>query len=385
MTTTRRGHVRQRGVTFTAYWRVRDENGRSLQRSKGGFTTAAAAERHLTKVLRDLDTGMYSEPDRTARAQTLAQFVRDTWLPAVKGSLRPSTFASYREKLELHALPHLGTLRLAEVTPDKLNRCYGELLATGRRDGNGGLSAQTVRHVHRALYRVLGDAVKWDRIARNPAARAEPPTPKRTEMKVWSAEQLRAYLDHVHDDRLYAAWLLLVTTGMRRGELLGLRWTDVNLDDGHLAVRQTLVAIGYRVEYSVPKTERSRRRIGLDPATVATLKAHKARQAAERLEWGPAWSDSGLVFTREDGQPLHPQSLSQFFEKRTKAAGLPVIRLHDVRHSYASAALAAGVAPKVVSERLGHSSISITSDVYQHVLPELDDQAAARVAAVILG
>lgn len=385
-TSKRRGHVRQRGESFTAYWRARDNDGRSVQRTKGGFATAAAAEKHLTKILRDLDTGSYVEPDRKARAQTLAMFVRDDWLPAVKASLRSSTLASYSEKLELHVLPRLGMLRLVEVTPDRLNRLYAQLLESGRRDGKGGLSAQTVGHVHRALYRCLTDAVKWDRIARNPAARAEPPTPKRTTMKVWSAEQLRTFLDHVRDDRLYGAFLLLTTTGMRRGELLGLRWADVDLDAGQLAIRQTLVAIGYRVEYSEPKTERSRRRIGLDPVTVAGLRSWRARQAEERLAWGEAWTDdNGLVFTREDGRPIHPQSLSQFFEKRSKAASLPTIRLHDLRHSYASAALSAGVAPKVVSERLGHSSIAITSDVYQHVLPELDDEAAARVAAVILG
>ncbi|HEY6427306.1 MAG TPA: site-specific integrase [Acidimicrobiales bacterium] len=276
-------------------------------------------------------------------------------------------------------------MRLADITPERINRLYASLLAHGRRDGKGGLSAQTVRHVHRALYGCLNDAVRWDRIARNPASRAEPPKPKRAPMQVWSAQQLRSYLEYVEADRLYAAWLLLVTTGMRRGEVLGLRWSDVDLDAGQLAVRQTLIAVGYRVEISEPKTERSRRRIGIDSATVAGLRSWRARQAEERLAWGGAWTDCGLVFTREDGTPIHPQSLSQFFEKRAKAAGLPPIRLHDLRHSYATAALEAGVAAKVVSERLGHSSISITSDTYQHVMPELDDQAAARVARVILG
>jgi integrase len=385
MSTKRRGHVRQRGDTFTAYWRTRKEDGGSVQRSKGGFRTARGAEQHLTKVLRELDTGTYVEPERKARTQTFAQFVRDDWLPAVKGSRRSSTLASYREKLELHALPYLGTLRLAEITPDRLNRLYARLADHGRRDGKGGLSAQTIRHVHRAIYGCLANAVKWDRIARNPAERAEPPKPTRIEAEVWSTAQLRTFLDHVRDDRLFAAWLLLSTTGLRRGELLGLRWDDVDLEAEQLTVTQTLIAVGYRVEISKPKTDRSRRRIGLDSATVAGLRSWRARQAEERLAWGEAWTDCGLVFTRESGEPIHPQSLSQFFEKRAKAAGLPRIRLHDLRHSYATAAIEAGVATKVLSERLGHSSISITSDTYQHVLPELDDEAAARVARVILG
>jgi integrase len=239
--TKRRGHVRQRGETFTAYWRARDENGHSVQRSKGGFPTAAAADRHLTKVLHQLDTGSYVEPDRRKRQQTLAMFVRQDWLPAVRSSLRPSTLATYEHWLERHVLSHLGTLRLAEITPDRINRMYGELLVSGNAKG-GGLSAQSVKHVHVVLHRVLRDAVKWDRIARNPADRAEAPAPKRREMQVWSAEQLRAFLAHVRDDRLYGAWLLLSTTGMRRSEVLGLRWSDVDLDAGSMSVRQTLVA-----------------------------------------------------------------------------------------------------------------------------------------------
>jgi integrase len=385
MSTKRRGHVRQRGDTYTAYWRARNADGVSVQRSKGGLPNARAAERHLTRVLRELDVGTYVEPEKRARTQTLARFVHDDWLPAVKGSLRASTLAGYREKLTLHVLPHLGALRLAQITPDRLNALYGELLQSGRRDGRGGLSTQSVRHVHRAIYGCLADAVKWDRIARNPAQRAEPPKPKRAAMKVWSAEQLRTYLHHVRDDRLRAAWLLLVTTGMRRGEVLGLRWLDVDMDAGQLSVRQTLIAVGYRVEISEPKTERSRRRIGLDPATVAGLRSWRARQAEERLAWGEAWTESGLVFTREDGTAIHPQSLSRFFEKRAKAAGLPSIPLHALRHSYATAALKAGVPTKIISERLGHSNISTTADLYQHVLPELDDEAAARVAAAIFG
>jgi integrase len=357
----------------------------SVQRTKGGFPSARAAEQHLTKVFRDLDVGTYVEPDRTARAQTLAQFVRETWGPAIKVTVRPSTFAGYLEKLESYVLPRIGPLRLHEITPDKLNRLYAELQENGRVSRSGGLSPKTVRHVHVTLHRVLADAVQWDRIARNPADRSTPPKPRRTEMKTWSPSQLRAFLDSVRGDRLYAAFHLLATTGMRRGELLGLRWPDVDLDAGWLAVRQTLIAVGYEVQLSAPKSERSRRRLGLDPATVAVLRSWRARQARERLAWGEAWTDNGLVFTREDGSIIHPQSLSQAFERHARAAGLPVIPLHSVRHSYASASLAAGVPTRVLSERLGHSSTALTTDTYQHVLPELDDEAAARVARVILG
>ena len=173
--------------------------------------------------------------------------------------------------------------------------------------------------------------------------------------------------------------------GHARGEVLGLRWSDLDLEGARLSIRQTLVVIGYALEFSTPKTDKSRRSISLDPATVAALRGHRVRQAQERLAWGPAWIDAGLVFSRDDGTPIHPQQLSKAFERLGKAAGLPEIRLHDLRHSYATAALALGIPTKIVSERLGHSSIAITSDTYQHVLPEMDEHAAAQVARTILG
>ena len=379
----RRGHVRQRGETYTAYWRARDDDGQSKQRSKGGFTTAKAAEQHLTKTLHQLDTGAYVEPDRRARRQTFKQFVHDTWLPAVRGSVRATTYASYESNLTLHVIPSLGSLRLLEITPDRLNKLYSDLLLNGRVNGKqDGLSTRTVRYCHVILRRVLADAVRWDRIARNPAERADPPKVKRHEMRTWSPIQLRAFLNSVRDDRLYAAYLLFATTGARRGEVFGLRWQDVDLEAGKLQIRQ---ALGANRTFEPPKTDKGRRRIGLDPQTVVTLRSHRARQAEERLAAGSAWTESDLVFTREDGTTVRPESVSKAFKRLAKAADLPEIRLHDLRHSYASAALEAGVPTKIVSERLGHSSIAITGDIYQHVLPELDDQAAAQVAAVILG
>jgi integrase len=168
-------------------------------------------------------------------------------------------------------------------------------------------------------------------------------------------------------------------------EMLGLRWVDVDLDRGRVAVRQTLVIAGRQVVISEPKTSRSRRSIALDPRSVAALRSWRAAQAAERLAWGAGWTDSGLVFTREDGTPIHPEWLSDAFEWRIKTAGLPRIRLHDLRHTHASLGLAAGVPIKVMSERLGHTSSSFTADAYQHVTPGLEEEAAATVARLVFG
>jgi integrase len=184
---------------------------------------------------------------------------------------------------------------------------------------------------------------------------------------------------------LYAAWLLVATTGMRRGELAGLRWVDVDLDGGRASPRRPRVVVNYAVEVSEPKTAKGRRSVALDAVTVAALREHKERQTKDRAVVGPGWQDSGLVFTRLDGAPLHPDVISDWFERLAREAGLPKIRLHDVRHSYASAALAAGIPAKIVSERLGHATVQITLDTYSHVLPGLDAQAAETVARLILG
>ena len=205
-------------------------------------------------------------------------------------------------------------------------------------------------------------------------------------MRVWTPEQTRTFLASVQGDRLYALYLLACTTGLRRSELLGLRWGDVDLSLRRASVRQCLVAVGYELVFqTTPKTKGSVRSLALDPATVAALRTHHAAQAAERLSWGPSYEDHDLAFPKENGTPLHPQSVSRAFVRAAKRTGLAPIRFHDLRHSYATAALRGGEHPKVVSERLGHSSIGITLDTYSHLIEGMDEGSADRVAALILG
>lgn len=204
-------------------------------------------------------------------------------------------------------------------------------------------------------------------------------------MQVWTPEEMRRFLEHVRDDRLFAAWQVLSTTGMRRGELLGLRWADVDLERGSLAIRQVRTAVNYTVETGTPKTHKGSRTESLDPATLAALRAHRRHQNEERLVWGGAWTETGLVFVLPDGSAIHPQRLSQWFAQHVRRAGLPRIRLHDLRHSYATAVIRAGVPLKVVSQRIGHANPTITMTTYQHVLPGDDEQAALIGAQAILG
>jgi integrase len=238
------------------------------------------------------------------------------------------------------------------------------------------------------LHKALGDAVRWGLVSRNVADAADPPRVPRQERRAWSTEELRAFLEATREDRLAAMWLLFVTTGMRRSELLGLPWRAVDLgaSPGRLAVLQTVVVVDKQpVVVAEAKTASSRRQLALDPFTVAALKAHRVRQLQERMAWRPAWADTGLVFTREDGQVLHPEHVTKRFARLVRDAGLPPITLHGVRHSYATAALAAGEPLNVISERLGHASTSITANLYQHVLPSMDERTADAVAALILG
>ncbi len=382
-----RGTITQKGDRFYAVASYPDPATGARKRWWGpGRKDPKEAQRDLTEFYFRLDVGALVEPNR----QTTAQFLQE-WLDGMRppaGKLRPSTWASYSAVIEGHVIPRIGAIGLQKLAPTHLNKLYGDLLAGGRRDGKGSLSQRTVRYVHIILHKALKDAVRWGRLVKNPADLADPPRSKDTqaaEAKVWTPPQLRTFLRHVEGFRLYPLFLLAMTTGMRRGELAGLRWEDVDLESATISVRQTRIAISYKVEVSRPKTARSRRSIGLDSKTVAALRSWRTQQLEERLAWGPAWIDTGLVFTREDGSPPHPEYISRSFLRQAKAAGLPRIRFHDLRHSYATASILAGVPSKVVSARLGHASVGITLDTYSHVLREMDDEAAKKIARLLFG
>lgn len=206
------------------------------------------------------------------------------------------------------------------------------------------------------------------------------------ELGVWTGEQMRRFVDHLAADRLVAVWRLLLTTGMRRGELLGTRWRDLHITAGRLTIRQTMTMVDGQPEQGTPKSTAGGRTISIDAGTMAALRQWKRQQAAERLAIGGAWrGDADLIVTETDGAPVHPQMFSRRFKAHAKACGLPAIRLHDTRHSYATVALAAGVPVKVLSQRLGHADIGVTLRIYAHVMPGDDEAAATLAANAILG
>jgi integrase len=347
--------------------------------TKGGFATRREAQTAMSKVAVAVEERTHFASSRL----TLREYLSKEWLPAIEHTIRPTTYRSYVAHVECHVLPALGSVQLQKLSPAQINALYAKLGRSGKRNGQG-LTALSVRHVHAVLHRAFKDAVRWGRLARNPADLADPPrvAAHGHELRTWSAEQLAAFLNSQHDDRLYALWHTLAMTGLRRGEALGLRWEDVDLEAGRLCVRRALVPCGKEVLVSEPKTACGRRVVALDPQTVAVLKGQAARQLQEQQDAG--WTETGLVFTNEDGQALHPWAVSRFFRAAVKRALLPEIRLHDLRHTHATLALQAGIHPKVVSERLGHATVSITLDTYSHAIPAMQEEAAVRIANLVL-
>ena len=379
----RRGHVYKRGDSWTFILDTSLPGQRRRQKSKGGYRTKRDALKALNEAQSTVQRGIYVEPSKLS----VKTFLVDHWLPAIESGLRKSTFEGYRSAIRSHVISHLGEMRLQALTPDSLNAFYATLLKEGRRDGKGGLSPKTVHNVHVMLHKALHDAVRWNYLPRNVAEFSDPPrqTSSGKAMRTWTPEELRSFLQVVENDPLFAAWVLSASTGMRRGEVLGLRWQDIDFDRRRLAIRQTIISIDYRVEISEPKTARGRRSVALDTGTVTALRAHRASQNQEKLILGEAYQDMGLVFCRADGTPVHPDRFTQMFDKHVRDSGIPRIRLHDLRHTHATLALAAGIHPKVVSERLGHSTVAFTMDVYSHAIPSMEAEAADTIANLVRG
>lgn len=363
-------------------------DGRRRQQRRTGFSTEAAADQALQELLGSLRDATFVVPT----AITVAEYLTEQWLPAVQPPhTRESTWAEYARMARLYLVPRLGGIGLQELNPSHLNRLYAELLTAGRADGDGGLSVKSVRNVHVLLGKTLGDAVRWGIVGRNVAPLADPPPARaaaddrRETIRVWTSHQLATFLEHVRDDHLHALWFVYATTGMRRGEGLGLRWSDVGLDHARLSVRQGLVSIEGTPKLQAVKSRHSVRTIDLDADTVVALRGHRARQLQARLAAPGGWEDHDLVFTRDDGHWQNPDWVGEQFRRHVRAARLPTLRLHDLRHTHATLLLQAGINPKIVSERLGHHSVAFTLDTYAHVMPGMQREAADTFAATVLG
>jgi len=338
-----------------------------------GATRAEVAQK-LAAAIRDRDAGLPSPNERTVLGDYLT-----VWLDrSVKPRNRPSTYQSYEGHVRLHLVPALGTVRLAQLTPQDVEKFMADKM-------DEGLTASTVTRIRATLRRALALALKQGLVYRNVAALADPPRVQAQQFEPLTIEQARAFLIAVRGHQFEALFVTALVTGLRRGELLGLQWSDIDLHSERLIVRHALQNVGGVPTLVDLKTPRSRRTIPLPPVAMAQLRAKKLQQDEARSRHGQPWNPMGLVFTTSRGTPLDGANASRAFQLVLRRAGLPRIRFHDLRHTCASLLLAQGTNMRVIMEQLGHSQISLTMNTYSHVMPEALQDAAERMEAVLTG
>jgi len=335
--------------------------------------TYAELRAKLAKAIAERDAGLVFDAENL----TVSEYLKNWLKNSAKGSVRPSTYARYEQIVRKHLVPTVGKMRLKKITAAHLEGLYRAKLEEG-------LAPRTVNYIHTTMSAALREAVRFDLLSRNVATSARSPRPKPPEMQCLNKEQAATFLKNAEGNRLEALYVLALSTGMRRSEILGLKWEDVDLEVGYLQVRRGLtVSPSGGVEVDDPKRFSSKRKIDLGSKAVAALKAHRKRQAEEKLK-SPSWEERGFVFTTHQGGYLHPQTLyTAYFKPLRDRAGIPSIHFHDLRHTYATLALLNGVPVKVVSEVLGHKDVSTTLRTYAHVLPGMGKEAAKTMDAVL--
>jgi integrase len=376
-----RGTIQKKGNKWYAvvYDGVNPATGNYRRRWVQAGTRRSDAE----KLLADLVKRAHRGETVVSEKLTLGDYLTERWLPVQETRLRKSTYESYRRNIELHVVPGLGRRKLDQLTPEDIDLFYAALLKNGRKKRPGekgpakGLAPKTVHNIHVMLNKALSDAARKGTVVRNVVALADAPSlqaRKRPEVKAWEAEQLVVFLDAIESHRMAPAFRFAAHTGMRRGEVLGVRWRDIDLHEGRVSVRQALVSVNYELSISDVKTGTSRRTIDIDADVVQVLRDWGKTRTEERDGVAPAPDD--LVFVKADGTSMHPDIFSQLFDRTVAKIDVPSVSLHDLRHTHATLLLKAGVNVKVVSERLGHANVAFTMNVYQHVLPGMQAAAA---------
>ncbi len=335
--------------------------------------TKREADKKLRELLTAQDNGIFIKSSKQTFGDWLESWCRDY----VKIQTTQRTFDSYYQNVVSHIMPALGKVVLTELDAQTIQAYYAHQLEKGRSDGKGGLSARSVLYQHRIINKCLKQATKLGLIMRNPADAVEPPRPRRTAVAVPDKNELPKLLDAFESSPYYVFYCLLLYCGMRRGEALALRWKNIDLKEGKLQITETAFTLRSG-EYVIkePKTPHSRRSIDIPPTMKLLLLEYKSDQTAYYAKLGVELNSHDFVFTRPNGEPLNPNTVTHTFLKAVRKAGFNNLRLHDLRHFHATLMLQAGVHPKIVSERLGHASINITLDTYSHVMPGMQKKAA---------
>lgn len=368
------GSFRKRGDTwsFTIDLGPDPATGNRRQKEKGGFRLKKDAQAACAELIIQLGNSEYKKPVK----MPLEKYLRE-WLVTKRIALKSNTHASYTHHIERYVIPELGKVDISKLTPAEIGTLYSKLIT------EKGLSEGTVRDTHKVLTAALLQAVKWGMLNRNPAAVVEKPKAKAKELSVWNTEQSREFLKIMQTHREYIAFLLALGTGMRQGEILGLRWKDIDLIGCTISVVQTLSHNGKELTPGA-KTKSGNRTISIDTGLVKELQKHRVRIAREKLKCID-YTDLDLVIPTSKGSALTSRNLLRTFYRMREPSKLPQITFHDLRHTHATLLLTQGVHPKIVAERLGHADMRTTLEIYSHVLPHMQKDAAEKVGNLLFG
>jgi integrase len=373
-----KGHIRERSP---GHWAIvidtHDPATGKRRRKWHSFRgTKRQAQVECAKLIAEAQTGTALDPSRV----TLREYL-ERWLTHIATQITPKTEECYREIVENRIVPALGNVTLAKLRPEQIAQAYADALARGGRDGTG-LSPRSVQMMHRTLAQAFKQAVKWQLLASNPAAACNGPRVERREMKVLDMAATASLIQFARGSRIYVPVLLLALCGLRRGEAVALRWNRLDLDAGRMSVSTSIEQTAQGLREKPPKGGRPRSVI-LPAFLIDELRKHRIKQAEDLLRLGVRQTDNTHICLREDGNPWPPRLITRAFVSLIRASGLPRVRLHDLRHGHATHLLAANTHPKVVQERLGHASIELTLNVYSHVLPSMQEDAAATIDAAM--
>jgi integrase len=369
-----KGHIRERSP---GRWAIildtpDSANGKRKRKWHSFRGTKRQAQEEYARLIAELRGGTYIEPSKITVAQHL-----ERWLNHVKSQISPRTYERYCEIARKNIAPMLGAIYLTKLRPAHISDAYSKALASGRRDGRGGLAPATVIYMHRVINHALAQAVRWEMLSRNPADAVSPPKIERTILHAFDTSQTAELIEELRGTRLLIPVMLGVLCGLRRGEIAALRWRHVDFATGRMAIVESAEQTTVGERYKPPKSGRGRA-VALSATMIENLRAHRVHQAEELLPLGVRQSDATFVYTREDGEPMQPPSLTHAWQVMIDKSSLPRIRFHDLRHAHATHLLSTGVHPKIASERLGHSRVGVTLDLYSRVLPGMQEDAVAR-------
>ncbi len=365
-----KGYFRKRGDkwSFTVDIGRDPSSGKRKQKTRSGFKTKKSAQEACAEMITELSKGVFIE----SKDMVLKDLLEE-WLEASKVRVRDTTYKNYKRAVDSRLTPALGQIRVNEIDHANVQRYINDLIKEG-------LTPRYIEYLFVCLKGAVEYGVKTERLARNPLQHVEAPRSRRVTHTTWTIDEINRFLHFAKFDNpiYYMVFKISIHTGMRRGEVLGVRWQDIDLEGKKISVTRSLVYDDEGFRFSEPKTASSKRLISIDDDLAHELKSYKAQQNHFKLALGSEYNDGDLVCCREDGRPIYPRTLAIHFDSLIKKASVPKIRLHDIRHTHATILLKLGENPKVVSERLGHSTVTMTLDTYSHVTPDMQENTALK-------